>query len=125
MQTAVEKLGDAKYVLVTTFRKDGTPVPTPLWVVREGDGFAAWTARDSGKMKRIRRNPVVTVVPCTMRGRPIGDPVDAVVAEIRTGEAQEEIRARVARKYGLIGRLITGYEKRGAHPRVAIVVRAA
>lgn len=122
MSFTAKDLGAVKYVLVTTFRKDGTPVGTPLWVVPEGDGFAAWTARDSGKMKRIRRDPRVRIAPCRLRGEPLAEAIDAQVVEIRSGAEQEEIRRRVARKYGLLGHLITGFEKRGKHERVAIVI---
>jgi PPOX class probable F420-dependent enzyme len=59
-------------VLVTTYRKDGRAVPTPVWVVRDGDGIAIWTASDSGKVKRVRRDGAVLVGPCTAGGKLTG-----------------------------------------------------
>jgi len=47
--TALEQLGEEQYLLVTTFRRDGTPVPTPVWAVREGDALMVWTVGDSGR----------------------------------------------------------------------------
>ena len=80
-------LGNASYVLLTTFRKDGTPVPTPVWVVRIGDELRVWTIRDSGKVKRIRRSGRAQIAPCTMRGRPRGQSVDATARMLPDSEA--------------------------------------
>jgi hypothetical protein len=98
------RLGDARYVLVTTYRKDGRAVPTPVWVVRDGDHLAIWTARNSGKVKRVRRHPEVLVGPCDVRGRPTGDPVPARATVLDAADTAR-VRAALARKYGLLGRL--------------------
>ena len=59
--TELDRLAAEKYVLLTTFRKDGRAVPTPVWAVRDGDALAVWTVSDAGKVKRIRRDGRVTV----------------------------------------------------------------
>ncbi|MEU2423324.1 PPOX class F420-dependent oxidoreductase [Streptomyces sp. NPDC007851] len=102
--TALDRLGAGKYLLVTSYRKDGTPVPTPVWVVRDGDGLGVWTTTDSWKVKRIRRRADVQVGPCDLRGRPTGDPVPAT-AEIADAATTARYRDLIARKYGLTGRL--------------------
>ncbi|MEU2336223.1 PPOX class F420-dependent oxidoreductase [Streptomyces sp. NPDC006654] len=102
--TALDRLGAGKYLLVTSYRKDGTPVPTPVWVVRDGDTLGVWTAADSWKVKRIRRRPDVRVGPCDVRGRPTGDPV-AATAELADPATTARYRDLVARKYGITGRL--------------------
>lgn len=58
----------AKYVLLTTFRKDGSAASTPLWAAADGDQLLMWTVTDSYKVKRIRRNSEVTVAVCDARG---------------------------------------------------------
>lgn len=73
----LEQLGRGKYLLVTSYKKDGTAVPTPVWVVRDGDALGVWTPADSWKVKRIRRNPKVLVGPCDVRGRATGESVPA------------------------------------------------
>lgn len=75
MSTDLERLGAAQYLLLTTFRRDGTPVPTPVWVARDGAELVVFTAPNAGKVKRIRRDGAVRVGPCTMRGRPMGGDV--------------------------------------------------
>lgn len=100
----VAALGATPYLLVTTYRKDGRAVPTPVWVVRDGDDLAIWTVRDSGKVKRIRRDGTVRVGPCDVRGRPTGPevPGHAVVLD---AAGTERVRALLKRKYGLMGRV--------------------
>ncbi|MFD3451366.1 PPOX class F420-dependent oxidoreductase [Streptomyces sp. NPDC058691] len=103
--SGTDRLAAGKYLLVTTYRRDGRTVPTPVWVVRDGDALGAWTAADSGKVKRIRNRADVLVGPCDQRGNPTGDQVPAH-AEIVGAQDTERYRSLVARKYGLMGRLI-------------------
>jgi PPOX class probable F420-dependent enzyme len=116
-------LGAAKYVLLTTFRKNGAAVPTPLWVVPYADALAVWTPVDSGKVKRIRRGGRVTVAPCTFRGLPTGEAVQAT-ARIGDRVDTDRVREAIGRKYGLTGRISVWGSKlrRGADGTVAIVI---
>ncbi len=95
-------LSDEKYMLLTTFRRDGTPVSTPVWVVKldeETVGF--WTSSGSGKAKRLAHTTRVTVQPCDARGRvKQGSVVLDATARIVSGGELEEIRERVIAKYG-------------------------
>ncbi|MFE9453656.1 PPOX class F420-dependent oxidoreductase [Streptomyces sp. NPDC006739] len=104
MDETLDRLGAGKYLLVTSFRKNGTPVATPVWVVRDGATLGVWTAADSWKVKRIRRRADVLVGPCDLRGNPTGDQRPAT-AEIADAATTARYRALVARKYGLVGRL--------------------
>ncbi|MEV6294603.1 PPOX class F420-dependent oxidoreductase [Streptomyces sp. NPDC051896] len=102
--TRLDRLGSGKYLLVTSHRKNGTPVATPVWVVRDGDTLGVWTAADSFKVKRIRRRSDVLVGPCDLRGNPTGDQVPAT-AEITDAATTAHYRDLIARKYGIVGRL--------------------
>jgi uncharacterized protein len=75
--TTLDALGAGKYLLITTYRKNGTAVPTPVWVVRDGDALGVWTVADSWKVKRIRNRADVVVGPCDVRGNPTGESVPA------------------------------------------------
>ncbi|WP_189309156.1 PPOX class F420-dependent oxidoreductase [Streptomyces brasiliensis] len=103
-EETLDRLGGGKYLLVTSYRKDGTPVATPVWVVRDGGSLGVWTAADSWKVKRIRRRGEVLVAPCDVRGRPTGDAVPAT-AEICDPATAARYRGLIARKYGVMGRL--------------------
>ncbi|MEH0935722.1 PPOX class F420-dependent oxidoreductase [Micromonospora psammae] len=102
--TELDRLAAEKYVLLTTFRKDGRAVPTPVWAVRDGDTLAVWTAADSGKVKRIRRDGTVTVAPCDVRGRPHGEAVPGH-AVLSGPQDSDRVRDLIKQKYRLVGRL--------------------
>lgn len=102
--TTLDALGAGKYLLITSYRRNGTPVATPVWVVRDGAALGAWTAADSWKVKRIRNRADVLVGPCDLRGNPTGDQVPAT-AELCDPATSARYRQLIARKYGLMGRL--------------------
>jgi PPOX class probable F420-dependent enzyme len=95
-------LAAAKYVALVSHRRDGTPVSTPVWVVGHGDGLAVWTARKTHKVKRIERDPAVTVAPCTFRGETTG-PAVAGRATIMSDAETSALRRTIARKYKVMG----------------------
>ena len=119
----LEQLSSGKYVLLTTFRRDGRAVPTALWVVPDGSGLAVWTAKDTGKVKRIRNGGRVMLAACDLRGKQQGEAVEAVA---RIGEPADRARVTEAlrRKYGLTARLtlLGSRLRRGAEGTVAILV---
>lgn len=98
----VASLASAQYVALVSYKRDGSPVSTPIWVVGHGSGLAVWTVRSSFKVKRIGRNPKVTVAPCKLRGEVIGDAA-AGRATIMSDEETAKLRKVIARKYGIMG----------------------
>lgn len=87
-----------KYISLTTFRKNGTAVRTPVWFGEEDDKLYVMTRSDMGKFKRIRNNPQVMVAPCTMRGKVIG-PDFRATARILPPEEFAHARQPINRKY--------------------------
>jgi uncharacterized protein len=122
----LEQLGAEKYVLLTTFRRDGRAVATPLWVVPDGAGLGFWTPRSTGKLKRIRNNGRVTLAACDFSGNPKSE---ALEAHARIGNAADLSRVAdsIRRKYRLVGRvsLIGSRIRRGVNGSVAILVTSA
>lgn len=104
--SAVDAVARGKYIALTTFRRDGTPVSTPVWFVREGNALVVTTQGTSGKVRRIRANPSVTVGPCDMRGRPTGPAVEGRAVLADKGETAR-ITSAISKRYGLLGRLLT------------------
>ncbi|MGQ0841401.1 PPOX class F420-dependent oxidoreductase [Actinokineospora sp.] len=101
---ALTRLGDGKYLLVTTFKRDGTAMPTPVWVARDADELVFWTVSDSWKVKRIRNNGRVELAECDFRGNPTGDTVPGT-ARLLDAAGSERARKLIQRKYGLVGRI--------------------
>lgn len=89
-----------KYVSLTTFRKTGVGVPTPVWFGEQDDKLYIMTISHSGKVKRIRNNSQVKVAPCTIRGRVTG-PEFTATARLLPPEDFPKARKTVTRKYWL------------------------
>jgi len=95
-------LAKEKYVNLTTFRKSGEAVITPMWFAESEGTIYAETGVYAGKLKRIRHTARVTVAACTISGKVSGSEVEGK-ARILT-ETQEIITAKAAmsKKYGLM-----------------------
>ncbi|AZI58165.1 PPOX class F420-dependent oxidoreductase [Nakamurella antarctica] len=104
MTAPLDVLAKAPYMLLVTFRKDGTPVPTPVWTVRIGTELWVWTSPTAGKVKRIRRDAHVQVSPCTRTGGQIGDLVDAT-ARIGGDAETSLVLGALVEKYGFQARI--------------------
>lgn len=91
--------------LLTTFRRNGEGVGTPIHLVVDGDRAVFRTWHTTGKVKRIRRQPDVTIAPSTFRGEPTGRAVPARVRELRGRDAAAAARL-LSGKYPLLHRLI-------------------
>jgi PPOX class probable F420-dependent enzyme len=99
--TTFEQLAAAPTALLTTYRRDGTPVTTPVSVaVAEGRAFFRTYDR-SGKYRRLRRDPAVTAAPATWRNRPTGPPVPAR-AQLLDGDAAARASRLLAGKHRLL-----------------------
>ena len=96
--TVPAEIHDQKYISLTTFRKTGAGVTTPVWFGEEGDKLYVMTRSDMGKTKRIRNNSQVKVAPCTMSGKLTG-PQSGATARILPAEAHEQARRTINRKY--------------------------
>jgi len=106
----VADLGSESFVSITSLRRDGTPVATPVWVVATAGHLYVWTGSQTGKVKRIRNNPTVTLAPCTRLGTVTGPALQAQAKIIPVGERPEIWRLFTA-KYGLQLRAIVAAER--------------
>ena len=87
-----------KYLSVTTFRRNGSPVATPVWFVRDFDRLLVETDGGSGKVRRLRRDPRALIAPCRAMGRITGPEVEATVAVLPDQERPRAERL-IKRKY--------------------------
>ncbi|MFV0374612.1 PPOX class F420-dependent oxidoreductase [Microbacterium sp.] len=102
------ELAQSRYVSLTSYRKDGTPVSLPVWIADLGDGTAGFTTGSgSYKVKRIRRNPAVTLRPCDARGNVTpGSPVVEATARVVSDGGYTRVRRAIVAKYGIQARLL-------------------
>lgn len=98
------RLDTEKYVSLVTIRRNGDGVPTPVWFAVDGEALVVTTEASSGKVKRVRANPRVTVTPCDMRGRVTGE-TRAGTARLLAEADWPRATAMIDRKYGLVKRV--------------------
>ena len=111
--TSILPLADARFVSLTTFRRSGEPVSTPVWVGRDGGKLVVLTPADSGKVKRLRNDPRVELRPCGRFGA-VADGVEPVVGTAELREHPDDVeraRATIRRTYPLESRLVLGIER--------------
>jgi uncharacterized protein len=120
-----------RYVSITTRKRDGSTVSSPVWIAPVGDGTAGFTTgSDSGKVKRIRNFADVTLRPCDARGRVAdGAPEVRATASVVEGPDAAPVKAAVKQKYGWqftlieVGGTVRGWFKKATAADCAVVIR--
>ena len=92
--------------LLTTYKRDGTAVATPVTIAVEGDHAYVRTWESAWKAKRMRNNPAVLVAPATVRGRATGPAIGARSRLLEGAEAKHAARAIARRQPILQGVLV-------------------
>jgi hypothetical protein len=119
---ALAQVANQQYLNLESFKRDGTPVQTPVWFAEDGGVLYIYTLANSWKVKRIRRNPRVRIAPCTMRGNVTGQWVEAE-AHIMDATTAEHGHTLLLQKYGWkkrLGNVFSGLMKR---ERVVMTIR--
>ena len=109
----VATFAQSKYLSLTTFKRDGTPVATPVWLVRDGETLRVITQADSGKAKRIRNGSRVLLAPCDARGRLKGEQVTGS-ATLQDPDQTARTQDMIEKRYGLLGKLLIWRSRRAA-----------
>ncbi|AGL17941.1 PPOX class F420-dependent oxidoreductase [Actinoplanes sp. N902-109] len=125
MSVAAE-IARSKQVSLTTYRKDGTPVATPVWQVTDGDEVIVVSEADAWKVKRIRNNSSVTLTPCDFRGRiPAGAVTVAATARLLDDAGTAHARDLLARKYVMsrVGNWFARVFRVRRNPMIGIAIR--
>ena len=129
MTDAVSALGAEKFVSLTTFKKDGSAVASPLWIGQDGDHVFFWTPADSWKVKRAKNNPQVIMAPCSRGGkvRPAAVQVHGEAEVISDAATVARLADVIRHKYGVEFRIVTFIERvlaRGKKPP-RVILRVA
>ena len=122
---AAARLGAEKFVSLTTFKRNGDARASPMWIVRDGAELLVWTPADASKVKRVRRDPRVSLTACGRTGNvKAGQPAFDGTAEVITDPATvARAESLIKHKYGLEFRVVTLIETiaaRGRKPRVVM-----
>ena len=116
-QADLAALFPGRYLSVTSFKRDGTGVATPVWFVSDGRRLLALTDLHSWKIRRIRHDPRVLVAPCGPSGKLRGEPVEAR-AEVLTATADlERVQKLLMQRYRMSYRLVMLFYRLGRRLR--------
>ena len=106
-----------RYLSVTSFKRDGTGVATPVWFVSDGQRLFALTDLHSGKIRRIRRNPNVLVAPCRADGKLRGEAVPARAEVLTATPELERVQKLLRERYKLSYRVVMLFYRLGRRVR--------
>ena len=107
MNSKLEQFTDQKYLNLETYKKDQTPVQTPVWFVIENDQIYITTKETTGKVKRLRNNQNARIAICSMKGDIKGDWINVGLQRINEDSDVEKIVKLRKKKYGFSARLIS------------------
>ncbi len=99
-------LAGEKHVLLVTYKRDGTPIASPVWFARDGQQVYVWTEVNAFKAKRLRRDPRALLAPCSPLGVPRGNPI-AARGRVLTDPSERQRAAAVIRSQWGLGRRLT------------------
>jgi|SRR5262249_22124956 len=111
-----------RYLNLESFKRDGTPVQTPVWFAEDHGVLYVYTLANAGKVKRIRHNPRIRIAPCTMRGHVIGPWVEAEATIVETTTAACG-HALLRHKYGWMKGIGDLFSRLLHRERVVLAIR--
>jgi uncharacterized protein len=98
MTRALDQLRSTKTIMLTTFKRDGSPVETPVSIAFEGDRAFFRTWNSAHRVNRIAANPRVEIAPCSFRGTVEGASLEAR-AQLLAGTDEAVARAALAGRH--------------------------
>ena len=104
MENKLEQFLDQKYINLETYKKDNTPIKTPVWFVIDNGLVYIITRESTGKVKRLKNNQNVRIVPCSFKGETKNEWIKGKAQKITGSEADKAVKLR-KKKYGFAVRL--------------------
>ena len=102
---------------MTSFKREGTGVATPVWAVSAGSRLFALTDLHSGRVRRIRRNPHVLVAPCRVNGTTRSEPVPAHAEVLTAAEDLDRVQRLLKERYKVSYRMVMLFYRLGRRLR--------
>lgn len=102
MKDGLKQFEGKSFLNLETLRRNGQAVKTPVWFTQDGETLYVRTVADSGKVKRVRNNGTVRVVPCEANGSPKGDWVAAQAVEVTDEASAKRVAELLDKKYGVV-----------------------
>ena len=117
------KILDSKTINLTTYRKSGDVVHTPVWVVTDGTLGYIQTSKSAGKVKRIKNNHKVIIAPCTSSGKITGDKIEIKAEVMELSHTDYEIiNKKFKTKYNLLYIVMKLFRRMGSYDKSEIIL---
>ena len=124
MDSRLDQFIDQKYLSLETYRKDKTPVKTPVWFVIDNDQLYITTRETTGKVKRLRNNQNARISVCSMKGDIKSSWIDVSLEKTSEESDVEKIVKLRKKKYGFSARLVSMFtSQKGKTVAYSIVAR--
>ena len=124
MDSRFDQFIDQKYLSLETYKRDSTPIQTPVWFVTDNDQLYITTKETTGKVKRLRNNQNARIAVCSMKGDIKSDWIDVGLEKIPEESDVEKIVKLRKKKYGFSARLISMFtSQKGKTVAYSIVAR--
>ena len=124
MDSRLDQFIDQKYLSLETYRKDKTPVKTPVWFVIDNDQLYITTRETTGKVKRLRNNQNARISVCSMKGDIKSSWIDVSLEKTSEESDVEKIVKLRKKKYGFSARLVSMFtSQKGKTMAYSIQVR--
>ena len=124
MDSRFNQFIDQKYLSLETYKRDNTPIQTPVWFVIDNDQLYITTKETTGKVKRLRNNQNARIAVCSMKGDIKSDWVDVGLEKIPEESNIEKIVKLRKKKYGFSARLVSMFtSQKGKTMAYSIEVR--
>ena len=124
MDSRFDQFIDQKYLSLETYKRDSTPIQTPVWFVTENDQLYITTKETTGKVKRLRNNQNARIAVCSMKGDIKSNWVNVGLEKISEESDVEKIVKLRKKKYGFSARLISMFtSQKGKTVAYSIVAR--
>jgi len=124
MDSRFNQFIDQKYLSLETYKRDNTPVQTPVWFVIDNDQLYITTKETTGKVKRLRNNQNARIAVCSMKGDIKSNWVDVGLENIPEESNVEKIVKLRKKKYGFSARLVSMFtSQKGKTMAYSIQVR--
>ena len=121
----LSRFENERVISLETYRRNGQPVRTPVWFLRENELLYVYTDDSTGKVKRLRRNSRVKVAPSHFRGKPKADYINAEAHIETAADFVDQYHTKIYNQYGwqaTVTRLLNRFSRSKAHD-VIIVIR--
>ena len=121
----ITPLDNVPFISLRSFKRDGSPVDTPVWVAPLEGELVIFTLRESFKVKRVGRNPRVQVAPCTMRGELTGPWHEGTCRIVTDPQEEKSAYQALTRKYGMQMRIGNFFSALSGRMKRRVVMRIA